>query len=173
MHTKSKHILSEPFAGLKPQEAFRAYLKASEQRNDELIEEMARQLSKDVKDEVNSLATLLQIKINLYSSYLFIRANLAITFYNIFLGNTFGVEAEDKVFDPDFANKWIEESSKVKKQIQEVDAKAKGALKLECFEAMEDMGIHFDFWLYLLKKIGTDFGVIPEESATDVVKSHD
>lgn len=171
MHSKSRHKLNEPFTSLNPQEALRAYLKAASQQNDELIEEMARQLPEDVIDETNALATLMFQKTNLYSNYLIIRANLAISFYNIFLGNIFKGGTEDREeFDTDIANEWFEQSNNIKKQIQEIDIKAKGALKLEHFEAIEDMANHFDFWLRLTRKIGKDFGAIQKESTPEITK---
>lgn len=171
MHSKSKHKLNEPFANLSSQEALRAYLKAESQQNDELIEEMARQLPKKIQDETNVLATLMFQKANLYSSYLIIRADLAISFYNIFLGNIFKGGTEDREeFDTDIANEWFKQSDNIKKQIQGIDVKAKGALKLEQFEAMEDIANHFDFWQSLIRKIGEDFGAIQKESAPKEAK---
>lgn len=164
MRTKSKYKLNEPFASLNPQEALRACLKASLEQNEELIDEMFRQLPKEVKDEVNAYWSLMFQKTILYNYYLVIRANLAISFYNIFLGNIFMNETGDREeFDTDIANEWFEQSNNIKKQIQEIDAEAKGVLKLEPFDYMEDLANHFDYWLALLGKIGKDFGAIPKE----------
>ena len=171
MRTKSKYKLNEPFASLNPQEALRASLKASLEQNDELIDEMFRQLPKEVKDEVNAYWSLMFQKTILYNYYLVIRANLAISFYNIFLGNIFksGTEYLEE-FDTDIANEWFEQSNNIKKQIQEIDVEAKGVLKLEHFEAMADLADHFDFWLSLISKIGKDFGTLQKESTSEVTK---
>ncbi len=171
MHTKSKHKLNEPFASLSPQEALRACLKASLQHNDELIDEMFRQFPKEVKDKVNAYWSLMFQKTNLYNNYLVTRANLAISFYNILLGNIFKSGTEDREeFDTDIANEWFEQSNNIKKQIQEIDVETKGALKLEHFVAMEDLASHFDYWLSLTRKIGKDFGAIQKENISEEAK---
>lgn len=155
MLTNSKKLNSQ-FASLTGQEAFRAFWKALSDGNHDLVDEIGKQLPNEVKHKTNFYGTLMFQKMNLYNLYLIQKADLAIYFYNSFLGQMFGVEGSKEMFSPEYAEKWLEETKNIKQELKEIDDKAGGTLKIELFEAMEDLANYFDFWLYLIKKIDKD-----------------
>ncbi|KKR83649.1 MAG: hypothetical protein UU73_C0005G0022 [Candidatus Daviesbacteria bacterium GW2011_GWA1_41_61] len=163
MHTKSKMNLNEPFANMTADEAFRAAVEAFSQGNFDLVEEMRRQLPNETKKEVDKLISLFLRKLMLYSGYIIIRADTAITFYNDMFGQIFGVEAEK--FDPDSAFKLLESTQKIKEQIAELDREAKGALNLDRFEVFKDEEMHSNYWMHILQEIGKKYGDLVKSDA--------
>lgn len=149
-------------------EAFRAAVEAFSQGNFDLVEEMRRQLSDETKKEVDKLISLFLRKLMLYSGYIIIRADTAITFYNDMFGNIFGIEAEK--FDFDSAFKLLESTQKIKEQIAELDRESKGALNLDRFEVFKDEELHTNYWLYLLQEIGKKYGDLVKSEAWEKMR---
>lgn len=147
MHTKSRKQLNEQFSNMTAPEAFRACLKAVEGHNDDLLKQFRKLFTSEVKKDINHYSSNFIKKTNLYSSYLIIKATIAIGFYQYLIKLLINGQVSKELFDPEIAFSMLEQSQEIKRRIDEIDKVTSGVLKIEHFDSMEELANQFDSWL--------------------------
>lgn len=162
MHSKSKINITNNLDKMTKEEAIRAIIMALGLFDGEQAQLIFDRLPKEYKEEAWETIYFCSRKMSLMQQRALWKASMAVDYYrrtlNLLYFNT-NEPIDKQAYDDNFARQ-----EKCEKEIQEIDTKTNGALKLPVIEdAMQGQYDYYDQWISFTYLVFQDLEIIPKD----------